>query len=179
MIYTCERCNKIEERSIGGWSIDCSCGGKLLSNDNKMTSCEREAILRQARLKCLSNQTELWTHIYQCEDCGKIHIQHDYNDSNPCGCGALMRGCFTYRHISDEPLKPWTEFFFGGSQPAGTGESNNIVDELLDFRLKKKYSQRLIAAELGISQQYYSLIESKQRPVKASMMKKISRLLQG
>lgn len=167
--YTCNTCNREEHRHVTGWSIECECGGVLRSKISSICSYCGEFHYKPTK-QCRCGNTML-THYYDDEpavndslikeiiDC----IGNNVTTAFECKCGKRHA---IYRTTQTNAFCVCCGEFMEQS-----------LTSLKAYRKKRGWSQRLMAAEIGISPKTYIGIENNTASPSAKTRAKCVKLL--
>lgn len=176
--YVCNSCGKTTMRSIGGWDIECSCGGI-------MTSCSDYNYICAS---CGNSWTELTDRTKQCTNCHSRDIVIQYNGINTEIYNDIQKNVdegkrYAWKCAScGETRELYSNKIYNvacTSECESTMEcepSYDVLGKLEEYRKKNHLTQAQFAEYFKISRCYYTLIVSGKKPVPLKVMKYIKGL---
>lgn len=174
--YQCDSCGKVSYRSLGGYEIECTCGGMfhdtnipLAMNDTRKQIIESPAML-SVRKECLSHRSRLMQHIYHCKACGNIHVQNNYDKVSTCSCSNMMLIELTIHNNIE----------YDGQSGIILQELFSLSDNTINKNIvatKRKIlgiSQSKFGSMYGISQSMVAKLENGTKKIPADLVIKLS-----
>jgi DNA-binding XRE family transcriptional regulator len=155
--YQCNSCDAVSQMTVGGWLIQCSCGGTLSETETNVVipkTFHDSTELQSARKECKARKkSKSYVHILQCDSCMKCSIEKTYAKYKTCECEGTQ----------------WIRYSYDGSNREFDGETGELIVELRatarqsklkDARELAGLTQQELASELGLSRVFISKVES-------------------